>query len=377
MSSTETGPRDRDGTVPYWVYTDETVYRAELERIWYGPHWLYCGLEAEVPEVGSYRTTTLGARPVIVVRSSPDEISVLENRCSHRGVKICQSRFGQKKDLMCPYHQWTYDLQGKLIGVPFRRGIRGEGGMPSDFDPKNFGLRRLRTETVHGVVWATFSDRTPPFRDYVGAKLMGYYERIFSGRKLRIIGYNRQLIPSNWKLMLENIKDPYHAALLHVFFATFGLFRPDQKAALEMDETGRHACLMSVMEGGNQAKEVTASLAGFDGSLQLADRGIIEAVKELKGEETVGASTIFPSAILLQQVNSLQTRQIIPKGPDSFELIWTHFGFEEDDEAMRRRRTRHANLFGPAGYVSADDGEVVAMAQQGFTPAPEGGMTSC
>jgi salicylate 5-hydroxylase large subunit len=366
--------------IPYWVYTDEDVYQSELERIWYGPHWLYAGLEAEVPEVGSYRTTTLGERSVVVVRSADDQISVLENRCRHRGVQLCQARFGKEETLTCPYHQWSYALDGTLQGVPFRRGIKGKGGMPSDFSPKDHGLRQLKVEVVNGVIWASFNDRTPAFRQYIGDKLWGYYERIFTGRRLRVIGYNRQLIPSNWKLMMENIKDPYHAALLHVFFATFGLFRPDQKSALEMDETGRHACLMSVTpprdpSASINANDVATALPGFDASLQLADKRLIEAVKELKGEETIGASTIFPSVILLQQVNSLQTRQFIPKGPDQFELIWTHFGFEDDDEEMQKRRVRHANLFGPAGLVSADDSEVVAMAQNGFAKAAEGSST--
>ncbi len=370
-------PQEHSATVPYWVYTDRDVYDAELARIWYGPHWLYAGLEAEVPEVGSYKTTTLGERPVIVARGADDRITVMENRCSHRGVKICQARFGKGAEFTCPYHQWSYTLDGELQGVPFRRGIKGKGGMPRDFDPKQHGLKRLNVEVVNGVVWASFSNETPPFRAYLGEKLWGYYTRIFSGRKLRIIGYNRQLLPSNWKLMMENIKDPYHAALLHVFFATFGLFRPDQKTAIEMDDTGRHACLMSVMPPPgekSQGQDVLTSLPGFNTSLQLADRRLIEAVKELTGEETVGASTVFPSVILLQQVNSMQTRQLIPKGPDKFELIWTHFGFEDDDDAMRARRIRHANLFGPAGLVSADDGEVLQMVQDGITHAEPDNM---
>jgi salicylate 5-hydroxylase large subunit len=363
-------PDDADGEIPYWVYTDREVYRAELDRIWYGKHWLFCGLEAEIPEVGSYRTLTLGERAVIMVRSGEHEISVLENSCAHHGTRICWDRSGRTADFTCPYHQWNYSLDGALLGVPFRRGINRQGGMPADFDPKNHRLRALKVEVVDGVVWASFSQETPPFRDYLGGKLLGYYERIFKGRRLRVIGYNRQRIRGNWKLMLENNKDPYHAALLHVFFATFGLFRPDQKSALEMDETGRHACLMSVMAQGG-ANAVTGGLPGFDATLQLQDSRLIEAVKELEGEETVGATTVFPSVILLQQVNSIQARQIVPRGPDSFDFVWTHFGFEDDDAEMRARRVRHANLFGPSGYVSADDAEVIRMAQSGFSEGPE------
>jgi salicylate 5-hydroxylase large subunit len=82
-------------------------------------------------------------------------------------------------------------------------------------------------------------------------------------------------------------------------------------------------------------------------------------------------TTIFPSVILQQQVNSLSTRQIIPVGLDKFDFVWTHFGFADDPPEMLARRMRQANLFGPAGLVSADDGEVIEMSQQGFTQDPE------
>jgi len=221
------------------VYTDKDIYQSELERIWYGEHWLYAGLEAEIPTVGSYRTTTLGERSVIVLRNAPNEISVLENRCRHRGVTICQARSGKLDNITCPYHQWSYALDGTLQGVSFRRGIKGKGGMSPDFSPSDHSLVRLKVEVVNGVIWASFSDKTPPFREYFSERLWHSYERMFSGRKLRIEGYTRQTIPANWKLIVENFRDPYHAGLLHVFLPTFGLFRPDQRLELRMDETGR------------------------------------------------------------------------------------------------------------------------------------------
>lgn len=358
------------GKVPYWVYTDEDVYRRELERIWYGPHWLYCALEAEIPEVGDFKTTTLGERPVIVIRSAENEVSVVENRCAHRGVKFCQTRSGHTKDLLCPYHQWAYDLRGNLMGVPFRRGVRRQGGMPADFDTTKHGLRRLRVEVVNGVVWATFSDDTPPFREYLGEKFWKHYTRVYDGRKLQVLGYNRQHIPANWKLMQENIKDPYHAGLLHVFFVTFGLFRADQKSAVDIDDTGRHGILIS-RKGEQEVNDVTADMRNFQGDLTLADPRILDVVKEFPGDETVGMITIFPSVILQQQVNSLTTRQIVPKGPNGFDFHWTHWCYADDTPEMKLRRTRQANLFGPAGFVSADDGEVIEMSQQGFAGTPD------
>jgi len=223
---------------------------------------------------------------------------------------------------------------------------------------------------VNGVVWATFSDATPTFRDYLGEKFWRHYTRVYDGRKLEVLGYNRQHIPANWKLMQENIKDPYHATLLHVFFVTFGLFRADQKSAVEMDEEGRHAILIS-RKGEKEVNDVTAAMPNFQADLKLADPRIMDVVKEFPGEETVGMITIFPSVILQQQINSLTTRHIIPKGPSGFDFVWTHWCYADDPPEMRLRRTRQANLFGPAGFVSADDGEVIEMSQQGIAPVPQ------
>jgi salicylate 5-hydroxylase large subunit len=369
-NDSHTWPSDAAGHVPYWVYSDPAVFKAEMEKIWYGPHWLYTGLECEIPNVGDFRTTTLGQRPVIMVRSAPNEISVVENRCAHRGMKFCQERFGNRQDLLCPYHQWSYSLKGDLMGVPFLRGVKGQGGMPQDFDTKANGLRKLKVEVANGVVWASFSGGTPSFRDYVGERFWKHYTRVYDGRKLEVLGYSRQRIPGNWKLMLENIKDPYHAGLLHVFFVTFGLFRADQKSAVDIDDTGRHGILISRM-GDKQVNEVTSDMRQFQGDLALRDPRILDVVREFPGEETVGMITIFPSVILQQQVNSLTTRQIVPTGPGSFDFHWTHWTYADDSDEMKQRRLRQANLFGPAGLVSVDDGEVIEFSQQGFSPSPD------
>ncbi len=351
--------------IPYWVYSDPSVYQMELEKIFYGPHWCYVGLEAEIPEVGDYRTTWIGEKPLILIRSEVDEISVVENRCAHRGVRFCRQKGGNTREFVCPYHQWMYDLKGNLVGVPFRRGVRKQGGMPKDFDTKNHGLNRLRVEAVNGAIWATFSEETPAFRDYLGPRMFAHYERVYSGRPLKVLGYNRQRIPANWKLMMENIKDPYHAGLLHVFFVTFGLFRADQKSAVEMDDTGKHGILIS-RKGEQSKNDVTSSMRNFDSDLSLQDPSILDYQHEWPGEDTVGMITVFPSVILQQQVNSLSTRQIVPKGTGEMDFIWTHFGYADDDEEMLDRRLRQANMFGPAGLVSADDGEVVEFSQDGL-----------
>ncbi|MGH6799310.1 MAG: Rieske 2Fe-2S domain-containing protein, partial [Roseiarcus sp.] len=115
-------PEPQAGRVPYWVYTDEALYGRELERIFYGPNWCYVGLSAEVPEAGDFKTTLIGERPVIAARAEDGTVAVLENRCAHRGVQLCFRELGRNKEFVCPYHQWTYALNGELTGVSFLRG---------------------------------------------------------------------------------------------------------------------------------------------------------------------------------------------------------------------------------------------------------------
>ena len=352
--------------IPAPVYTDPAIYARELERIFYGPHWNYVGLDVEVPDPGCFKRTSIGERSVIVIRNRAGEINVLENRCAHRAMRFCQERSGKVKTLVCPYHQWNYNHDGKLLGVPFQRGVKGQGGMPDDFRLEDHALNRLNVAIRNGVIFASFSHTIEPFEDYLGPAVLAYFDRTFDGRALVLHGYSRQRIPGNWKLMMENIKDPYHPGLLHTWFVTFGLWRADNKSQLIMDDHGRHACMIS-KRSETIDPAVTEGVTSFRRNMTLNDKSLLDIVQEPWWQgPTVCMTTIFPNVILQQQVNSLSTRQIIPVGPDAFDFVWTHFGFAEDTPEMTARRIHQANLFGPGGLVSADDGEVIEFSQDGF-----------
>ena len=355
---------------PYWIYEDPAIYLREQQRIFGGLAWSYVGLEVEVPRPGDFKRTFVGEQSVVLVRDAHGELGAVVNRCAHRGIEFCRSERGHAKRFVCPYHQWVYDLRGNLLGVPFRRGVHGRGGMPDDFAPAENSLQKLRVESHRGVVFASYDERTPPLAEYLGASMLHYFERLFDGRQLVILGNSRQLIPCNWKLVLENSKDPYHATLLHTFLVTFGLFRADQKSEVRLDPTGRHAALVS-RRGDQSASEHTAEMMSFKSSYKLHDPRLLDPVKEFPDDTTVVMQTLFPNLILQQQSNTLAIRQIVPRGPSRTELIWTFFGYEGDDEAMTERRLRQANLMGPAGLVSLDDGEVLKAAQEGVRLAGE------
>ncbi len=361
--------------VPFWAYTDEAIYKKELDRLFYKGHWCYVGLEAEIPSAGDFKRTVIGERSVVMTRYADDSIHVVENVCAHRGMQFCRERHGNKKELVCPYHQWNYSLKGDLQGVPFRRGVKQDGkingGMPKEFRIEEHGLTKLKVATRGGVVFASFDHEVEPFEDYLGPTILAYFDRLFNGRKLTILGYNRQRIPGNWKLMQENIKDPYHPGLLHTWFVTYGLWRADNKSELKMDEQFRHAAMISTRGTGGKKEEVTQGVTSFKENMEVQDKRLIDIVPESWWNgPTAVMMTIFPSVIIQQQVNSVSTRHIQPNGHDSFDFVWTHFGFEEDTPEMTQRRLVQANLFGPAGFVSADDGEVIELSQFGFEQKP-------
>jgi salicylate 5-hydroxylase large subunit len=364
-------PEDGVARVPFWVYSDPELYAREQERIFRGPAWSYVALAAELPRAGDFLRTAIGDRPVLVARDEQGELSVLENRCAHRGLELCARRRGSARELVCPYHQWTYDLRGALMGVPFLRGVKGQGGMPADFRREEHGLRRLRVHERHGVVFASFDAETPPFEQFLGPEMLRWFDRVFDGRELVVLGYLRQRIQSNWKLMFENIKDPYHASLLHVFLVTFGLFRADQPSAVLLDATGRHACLIS-QRGAQAPTEDTHEMRSLRADLCLHDPRLLDPVREFPGDATVVMQTLWPNLIVQQQSNTLATRQLVTRGPEAFELHWTFFGYADDTPELCERRLRQANLMGPAGLVSVDDSEMMELGQRGVGSNPEG-----
>jgi salicylate 5-hydroxylase large subunit len=371
---------------PGWIYTDEQVYQREMEQLFYQGHWCYVGLECEIPKAGDYKRTQIGERSVVMVRErgrpgQPDQIHVVENRCAHRGVAFVRERTGNARSFVCPYHQWTYKLNGDLVGLTFKNGVESvqsdgskskQGGMDADFQLCDHGLTKLKVARRGGVVFASFDHEVESFEDYLGPDVLHYFDRVFH-KPLKLLGINRQRIPANWKLMQENIKDPYHPGLLHTWFVTFGLWRADQKSQMVMDAKHRHACMVSRRNEGG-AGAVTQGVTSFKENMQLHDNNLLDVVPEAwwntgsapGAGPTVVMMTLFPTLIIQQQVNSLSTRHIQPVGVGVFDFVWTHFGFEDDTEEMTQRRLRQSNLFGPAGFVSADDGEVIEFVQQAF-----------
>lgn len=366
-------PKEGFTRAPYWAYTHAEIYALEQKKIFRGPNWHYVGLEVEVPEAGCYKTTYIGELSVVLTRADDLSLNVVVNRCAHRGNMVAIEPFGQAKKLYCVYHAWSYTLKGDLSHAAFSQGLRGEGGLPKDFKLTEHGLQKLRVETLCGLVFATFSEETPPLHEWLGEVATGI--RRVLNKPLKVLGYDTQRIHANWKAYHENPRDSYHANILHTFYGTFGLSRMSQESGMVLEEAGRHVYFYT--KAGTEKKsadyESTSSqLRSHNDGLRLEDPSILKWNDEFNDGVSVQILTTYPGFVLHQIANSLATRQICTKGPGQTDLVWTYLGFADDDEEMTRRRLIQTNLAGSAGMISVEDAAVCEMMQHAMADAQEG-----
>ena len=355
--------------VPYRLYHDPEAYQREQEGVFRGPTWNFLGLEAEIPNPGDFRTTYVGDTPVIVNRDANGTIHALVNRCAHRGAMVRREMSGNASEHTCIYHQWCYGLDGRLNSIPFRRGIRGKGGLDPSFDMAAHGLRRLQVASVSGALFSTLADDVEPLEDYLGAPVLAQLRRLFD-RPVTILGYNRQRIRGNWKLYAENTRDNYHASLLHEFLVTFGLDRSTQIGGVKMDARHRHNITWAEAESDTAelAQEAYGAAHVRSNYLSLKEPELVRFRRERADPLNIAITSVFPSAVFVQISNSLAVRQIRPRGIDEVEIFQTMLGYADDPPDLTLHRLRQANLVGPAGLVSMEDGEAIEIAHRASHP---------
>lgn len=363
-----TWPTEDASRIPFGVFTDQALYDLEQNVIFRGSNWSFVAMEIEIPNVGDYKTTFVGDTPVIVARDTHGKINCVVNRCAHRGSTLCFDQSGNTEDFTCVYHNWRYDLEGNLVSVAFQNGVKQVGGMPADFKRCEHNLTKARVETFAGLVFTTFSDETPPLKEYLGERMAGHMARVFH-RPVQILGTYSQTLHSNWKLYMENVKDSYHASLLHTFFTTFKLNRLTMEGGVQIDGGGGHHISWSKRgtdSATGTAYEKAGELRALLDDFSLADPSLIKSWVEYEDGITHAIQSIFPTFVLQQIQNSLAIRVLVPRSVDKSELYWILFGYVDDTPEQRDMRLRQSNLVGPAGLVSMEDGIIGNFIQRGI-----------
>jgi phenylpropionate dioxygenase-like ring-hydroxylating dioxygenase large terminal subunit len=340
------------------LYTDRDVFAQEMERV-FGGTWTYLAHESEIPQPHDFVRRRLGLRPVVVTRDKDGQVHGLLNRCTHRGATVCRVDSGSAKRFVCPYHNWTFDSTGKLVGVPMRRGY-GPG-----FDPSTLDLGRLRVESYRGFVFGALDAALPPLEEHLGhaARLIDQWIDRWPGGEIVVRhGQHRLTYRGNWKFALDNSADGYHPGFSH---ASLLRMRKDRYGAgVDMQWTlgDVDAGLQTVTDLGNghtfldQRAEIDSYWAQ---SAPMPGEQSYEALlRERLGEEAATAAlevavgsgmnlNIFPNLLIIGN----QIQVVEPYDVDDTHLVWYATSLEAPDlppeiTALRMRLQEDFPSFG-------------------------------
>jgi 3-phenylpropionate/trans-cinnamate dioxygenase alpha subunit len=342
-----------NGLISRIIFVDENIYKLELEKI-FSRCWIFVTHESLLKNEGDYITSYIGEDPIIAVKDTSDKIRVFLNMCRHRGMKICREDIGNTKFFKCPYHGWTYDINGKLIGIP-----RGKLLYLDKLDTEKWGLIEFKNVVNYkGFIWASWNP-IKNFEDYLGG--MKFYFDLFIERhegKLEIYGgIQKWIIPTNWKIPAENfIGDSYHAPITHESVVKLGLRPPYSDQDFELFAGNGHGF------GGQKGGIGRSSMADNEHSKLLRDS--VEKLAKKYGEFVkdimpMGHVTIFPNFSMLDIYPYTFIRIWHPKGPFHTEV---HGALIVDSRISENEKIkifeRYISEFGPTGIFDQDDAEI-------------------
>jgi phenylpropionate dioxygenase-like ring-hydroxylating dioxygenase large terminal subunit len=344
------------GTVNRTIFSDPNIYREEIERI-FARCWLFLAHESQIPNAGDYVNVFMGEEPVLVCRDADGSVNAFINSCRHRGNKVCRADAGNAKSFQCPYHGWTYNVRGDLIGVPGHSDLYHE-----DLDRSKWGLPRVaQVDSYRGMIFGTFDAEAPSLAEYLGDIRWGLDLLLEQGDLKAVPGIARWSMDVNWKFASDNaIGDMYHAFWTHRSAILSGHRSGNGQgtaASLTPKRTNGFTMVTAYGHGFN-ANFVDESQ--LDPSSPMSawrfDPSVRARLGELRGRVNRANMLIFPNLFVNTGSREFMLRN--PLGPAKME-IWktTLVDGNASPEAQRiavRASNRH---FGPAGMFEQDDGE--------------------
>jgi phenylpropionate dioxygenase-like ring-hydroxylating dioxygenase large terminal subunit len=198
-------PFGRSHSLPAWCYTAPGFHVREVERC-FAPAWNFIGHASELDTPGSYLAADLVTGPVVALRGADGVLRAFANVCRHRGARLLAEGAGRLRAIACPYHAWTYDAAGRLIGAPRMKDVAG-------FDRADWGLVPLRLESWQGLLFVAGDAACPPLADYLGDFTIAMASHDLAA--MRVVRRDSHDIACNWKLLAENALEEYHTGVVH------------------------------------------------------------------------------------------------------------------------------------------------------------------
>ena len=288
-------------TLPPDCYTSVAFWEFEKDAIFFR-EWLCLGRTEQIPKPGDYFTITIANEPLIVVRNYDGGVGVLSAVCRHRGTVIVDDAGNCGHALRCPYHWWSYDLSGNLIGAP---------GMDdgAHFDRREIRLPSLRVEIWQGFVFASFDDGVAPLAPRL-AKIERLLENYHVDQLVTTAPETRADLPFNWKIMMENGTEPYHAPYLHHKYVPMP---PPGTRGNFLDLSGDDGAAASIVELGAPDLGINQS-----GALFLPP---IDTLNDTDRRRWVFA-TVPPNLMLFWEPDFVSWFLLVPNRPDAVTLVW-------------------------------------------------------
>lgn len=371
----------QDTKVHRKVYTDSAVFDLEMERIW-GKAWIFVGHTSQVSEPGSFYTFQFGKVPAMMVRDKSGEVHVLNNRCGHKGAKVVEKKCGKQGRFTCPYHAWTYKLDGTLVGVPHVKGYEGTGFDRTD--PK-YSLQSFRTSIYRGFVFATLDQNAPSLEEWLGGAIVtldNLCDRSPEG-EVEVVGGTLQFEHDcNWKFFIENVNDTMHPMVTHrsVVDAANQYIRTlpeDSPHKVEAEIIPPFGSSYEVFEdqpisGFNYGHHFNGGKSSIHANYSVDPdyrRAMDEAYGEERTDEILGFNThntlYYPSITFKSAVPNIRIVRPIAVDKTIVET-WT-FRLKGAPDSMLQRTLLYSRLINSNGsMVGADDLEVYERSQQGL-----------
>ncbi|MES3675063.1 aromatic ring-hydroxylating dioxygenase subunit alpha [Halomonas elongata] len=196
--------RRRHFSLPQPFYNDERLFQLDIQEI-FSKEWLFAGLTCELPSKGNFITLEIGDNPVVIVRGNNGEIHAFHNVCRHRGSRLCVKESGKVAKLVCPYHQWTYELDGRLLFAGTDMG--------SDFDLSAYGLKPVHVRTAGGYIFISLAEQPPAIDELL--ETMENYLDLYDMDNVKVAVESSIVEQANWKLVIENNRECYHCNGAH------------------------------------------------------------------------------------------------------------------------------------------------------------------
>jgi phenylpropionate dioxygenase-like ring-hydroxylating dioxygenase large terminal subunit len=360
----------KDDQVHGSVYTSREVFDREMRRI-FREGWVFVAHESEVPEPGDYVTKRIADEPVVVVHSKDGIIRVLLNRCTHRGNRLCNAEKGNSSAFRCPYHGWTFSNDGKLSGVPMREGygdefkaVRAELGL----------VPTPRQETYGGFIFASLAADGITLKEHLGNATQAIDRLVAlspTGKLELSAGWMKHKMFCNWKMVMENNVDGYHALFTHQ--SVYEAIRPAKVSHVP----SKVKTLVRDMGQGHSEIDYAPEYLSLDEEFVWFGRtprakvaNYVAALEQAHGPQrahealVVGPphTLIFPNLFLAE----MNVMTVEPLGPGESIAYTTPVLIPGASEMNAKTLRRTEGAMGPAGFLIADDGEIGIRNQFGL-----------